>query len=40
MERLTKITDASALVLVGDESVYPAECYDCCLDNKVAGDLG
>lgn len=39
MERLTKITDVGLPVIVGDKSLYPVECYDCCIDNKVAKKL-
>lgn len=39
MRRLTKITDVGLPVIVGDKSLYPVECYDCCIDNKVAKKL-
>ena len=39
MERLTKITDVGLPVIVGDKSLYPVECYDCCIENKVAKKL-
>lgn len=39
MERLGKITDVGLPVIVGDKNLYPVECYDCCIDNKVAKKL-
>lgn len=39
MGRLTNITDVGLPVIVGDKSLYPVECYDCCIDNKEAKKL-
>lgn len=39
MERLGKITNVGLPVIVGDKNLYPVECYDCCIDNKVAKKL-
>lgn len=39
MDRLTIITDIGLSVIIGDKSLYPVECYDCCIDNKVAKKL-